>query len=119
MSAARPHGMQVIVVHNCKEVIDEDTLSHVWTTQAKLGRGSRSSLCSSARITATIAHARLIDAQWPRVDEQSPRTAIQARARAIPPTWIMQSSQPAHNHVFHAVWQSTPYGSHVRFNAYV
>ena len=25
---------EVIVVHNCKEVIDEDTLRHVWETQA-------------------------------------------------------------------------------------
>ena len=28
---------EVIVVHNCKEVIDEDTLRHVWETQVMLG----------------------------------------------------------------------------------
>ena len=31
----------MIVVHNCKEVIDEETLHHVWETQASPGSSRR------------------------------------------------------------------------------
>jgi len=47
----------VIVVHNCKEVIDEDTLRHVWQTQVTTIYGT--GLAQNTKVAATdlVSHA--------------------------------------------------------------
>ena len=40
LQASKKDFREVIVVHNCKEVIDEDTLRHVWETQVTAIYGS-------------------------------------------------------------------------------